>query len=57
MRLIIKYYPATGSTPICTVKLDDLEVTTFGETQQVQGRAERSVGLTGSSITIDGDTG
>jgi hypothetical protein len=56
-RLIIKYYPTGSDTPICTVKMDNIEITTFGEAQQVQGRAERTLGFTGSEITIDGDAG
>lgn len=55
MRLVIKYYPVGSDTPLQTVTLEDLEITTFGEAQQVQGRAERTLGFTGSQITINGD--
>lgn len=56
-KLVIKYYPTGSDTEICTVTMNNIDVTSFGERQQVQGRAERTLGFTGSEITIEGADG
>lgn len=57
MTLIINYYLAgIDTTPLQTVTLSPAFVTSFSERQQVGGHAERTIGITGSAITIVGNT-
>jgi hypothetical protein len=57
LKLVIKMYPTGSDTEIETITLDNVYVTSFSERQQVQGRAERTIGLTGSEIEIVGAAG
>jgi hypothetical protein len=57
-KLVMKYYPpGTGTSPLCTVVMNNLRINAFGERQQVQGRGERTLGFIGSNITITGADG
>jgi len=56
-KLLIKMYPTGSDTALCTITMDHTNVTSFGERQQVQGRAERTLGFTGSEIDIVGAEG
>lgn len=57
LKLVIKYYKKGNDvTPLCTVTLDDINVNSFSNRQQVGGRGERTLGLTGSRISIVGNT-
>lgn len=56
-KLVIKMYPTGSSSPLCTVTMPKIDITAFGERQQVQGRAERSLTFTGATITIEGAAG
>lgn len=57
LKIIVKYYKKGNDvTPLCTVTLDDINITSFSERQQVGGRAERTLGFTNSRITIVGNT-
>jgi hypothetical protein len=54
MKLIIKYYVRGNDTPLCTVTMDNVSITAFGERQAVGTRAERTLSYTGSEIDIVG---
>lgn len=57
LKIVVKYYKKGNDvTPLCTVTLDDINITSFSERQQVGGRAERTLGFTGSRVTIAGNT-
>ena len=53
-KLVVRYYLEGNDNHVAEVEVADMNVTSFGESQQVQGRAERTVGLTGSRLTITG---
>lgn len=57
LQLIIKYYKRGNDvTPLCTITMFDINITAFSERQQVGGRGERTLGFTGSRISIVGNT-
>jgi len=55
-KLQIKYYRAGSSTALCDIVVTDMDIVGFGDAQQVGGRLERTIGLIGSNMTIDGTT-
>src|SRR5258706_439895 len=57
MKLIVKYYVKGNESPLTTVTMDNIQITGFSERQQTGGRAERTLGYTGSQITIVGAAG
>lgn len=57
MKLIVKYYVRGNESPLTTVTLDNIQITGFSERQQTGGRAERTLGYTGSQITVVGAAG
>jgi hypothetical protein len=57
LRLIVKQYKYGSDTPLVTVTMNNIDITGFGEAQQVGGRAERTLSFTGSAITIAGING
>lgn len=57
MKLIVKYYVKGNETALCTVTMDNIQITGFSERQQTGGRAERTLGYTGSQIQIIGTAG
>lgn len=58
-KVVIKYYPpgAASGGEVCTVEMNNLRINAFSERQQVQGRAERTLGFIGSNISIVGVNG
>ena len=57
LKLVIKYYKKGNDlTPLCIVTLDDININSFSQRMQVGGRGERTLGLTGSRITIVGNS-
>lgn len=57
MKLQIKYWKVgNNTTPICTIVLDNLNITAFSERQQTGGRAERTLSYTGSEIDLIGNS-
>jgi hypothetical protein len=54
LRLEIRYYLQGDDNTLASVVCNKLGMTAFSERQQVQGRAERTIGLVGSLITITG---
>lgn len=57
MKIVVRYYVKGNDTALATVTLDEVNITAFGERQQVGGRAERTLSYTGSKITIVGANG
>lgn len=57
MKLIVKYYVKGNDSPLTTVTLNNIQITGFSERQQTGGRAERTLGYTGSEIQIVGING
>lgn len=57
MKLIVKYYVKGNENPLTTVIMNDINITGFSERQQTGGRAERTLGYTGSAISIVGANG
>lgn len=54
LSLTIRYYLQNNETKLAEVTMTTLGITGFGERQQVQGRAERSLSFVGSNMTIQG---
>lgn len=54
MKLVVKYYVRGNDTPLCTVTMDNVNITAFGERQATGTRAERTLSYTGSEIDIVG---
>lgn len=55
-KLELKYYRQGNDTALCTIVVTDMDINGFGDAQQVGGRLERTIGLTGSNMTIVGTT-
>lgn len=55
-KLELKYYRQGNDTALCTIVVTDMDINGFGDAQQVGGRLERTIGLTGSNMTIEGTT-
>ena len=55
-KLQIKYYRQGSDTALCDLVVTDMDITGFGDAVAVGGRLERTIGLTGSNLTIDGTT-
>ena len=57
MKIVVKYYVKGNDTALATITLDNVNITAFGERQQVGGRGERTFSYTGSEINIVGTDG
>ena len=55
-KLELRYYRQGNDTALATIVVTDMDINGFGDAQQVAGRLERTIGLTGSNMTIDGTT-
>lgn len=56
-KLIVKYYVKGNENALCTVTMDNIQITAFSERQQTGSKAERTLGFTGSQITVVGING
>ena len=57
LRIVVRYYLAGNDvTPLCEVRVDDCFVTAWGERQRIGTHAERTLSVTGSKLTITGNT-
>lgn len=55
--IVVKYYVKGNDTPLCSITMDNITVTSFSERQREGSRAERTISFTGSNITIVGTQG
>ena len=55
-KLELRYYRQGNETALATIVVTDMDINGFGDAQQVGGRLERTIGLTGSNMTIVGTT-